>query len=457
VGTVGLSFGSATSGQGFDVATTVTQIQASEQAIETPWQNQLTTLKAQDTVLSSLGTDLSTLTTSLQALTDFDGVFSEKQGSSSDTNVLTLSSATSTAISGSHTIVVNSLATTSSDVSSTVASASDTLSGTLTIQGKTFTVDSSDNTLTTLSAAINAADIGVNANVITDSSGSRLSLVSATSGAAGQLSVTGTVSDTTAGSATAGATVSFSNVQQGADASLVVDGVPITSASNTVSNAIAGVTFVLTAPSAVGTDVQVEITNDNTDIETAMNSFVTAYNAVVGDINKQEGNDSSGNPEPLYGSPVLSQLQSSLSTALFSGAASGSINNITQLGLTVNDDGTLTLDTDTLDSVLNSNFSDVTGFLQNANSFGQTISSALNTLGTEAPNGAIYLAQQQNSAQESALNTDITNENTLLATQKTTLTNELNTANQILQSIPSQLNEVNEIYSATTGFNESTE
>jgi flagellar hook-associated protein 2 len=119
--------------------------------------------------------------------------------------------------------------------------------------------------------------------------------------------------------------------------------------------------------------------------------------------------------------------------------------------------GTLTLDTDTLDSVLNSNFSDVTGFLQNAGSFGQTMSSALNSLGTAAPNGAIYLAQQQNSAQESALNTDVTNENTLLATQKTTLTNELNSANQILQSIPSQLNEVNEIYSATTGYNESTE
>jgi flagellar hook-associated protein 2 len=459
VGTVGLSFGSATSGQGFDVATTVAQIQASEQAIENPWQSQLTTLKAQDTALSSLGTDLSTLTTSLQALTDFDGVFSEKQGSSSDTNVLSLSSASSAAISGSHTIVVNSLATTSSDVSSTVASASDTLSGTLTIQGTSFTVDSSDNTLTTLSAAINAADIGVNANVITDSSGSRLSLVSATSGAAGQLNVTGALSDTTAGSATAGATVSFSNVQQGADASLVVDGVPITSASNTVSNAIAGVTFVLTAPSATGTAVQVEITNDNTDIETAMNSFVTAYNAVVGDLNTQEGNDSSGNPEPLYGSPILSQLQSSLSAALFSGSASGAINNITQLGLAVSDDGTgkLTLDTDTLDSVLNSNFSDVTGFLQNVGSFGQTMTSALNSLGTEAPNGAIYLAQQQNTAQESALNTDISNENTLLATQKTTLTNELNTANQILQSIPSQLAEVNEIYSATTGYNESTQ
>ena len=102
MGTVGLSFGSATSGQGFDVATTVTQIQASEQAIETPWQTQLTTLQAQDTVFSSLGTDLSTLTTSLQALTNFDGVFSEKEGASSNTDVLSLSSASATAVAGSH-------------------------------------------------------------------------------------------------------------------------------------------------------------------------------------------------------------------------------------------------------------------------------------------------------------------------------------------------------------------
>ena len=79
----------------------------------------------------------------------------------------------------------------------------------------------------------------------------------------------------------------------------------------------------------------------------------------------------------------------------------------------------------------------------------------LNNLGTQAPNGAIFLAQQQNSAEETALNTDITNENALLATQKTQLTDELNTANEILQSIPSQLNEVNEMYSAITGYNQS--
>src|SRR5271168_2769927 len=106
MGTVGLSFGSPTSGQGFNVAQTVTQIQAAAAAIENPWNSQLTALQAQDTVFTSLGTDLSTLTTSVQALTDFNGVFSEKEGSSSDTNTLALTSADSTATAGSHTVVV---------------------------------------------------------------------------------------------------------------------------------------------------------------------------------------------------------------------------------------------------------------------------------------------------------------------------------------------------------------
>jgi flagellar hook-associated protein 2 len=451
MGTVGLSFGSATSGQGFDVATTVAQIQASEQAIETPWQSQLTTLKAQDTVFSSLGTDLSTLTSSLQALTDFDGVFSEKQGASSNPDLLSLTSADAAAQSGSHTITITQLAQTSSNASTAISDASDTLSGSLTIQGHEFDIDSSDNTLASLSSAINTAAIGVSASVITDSSGSRLSIVSGTSGAAGQLTISSSLSGASSGNITFPTTGSG---EAGQDAILTVDGVSVTSPSNTVSDAISGVTFQLLSSSSPGTQVQVQITNDTTDIGTAVNSFVTAYNAVVKDITTQEGDDSSGNPEPLFGNPTLALIQSGLTQALFSGSASGTVSNITQLGLTVNDDGTLSLDADTLNSVLNSNFSDVTGFLQNAESFGQTLSTTLNNLGTQEPNGAVYLAQQQNSTQETALNTDITNENTLLATQKTSLTTELNTANQILQSIPSQLNEINEIYSATTGYNE---
>jgi flagellar hook-associated protein 2 len=454
MGTVGLSFGSATSGQGFDVASTVAQIQAANQAIETPWQNQLTALKAQDTAFSSLGTDLSALTTSLQRLTDFEGVFAEKQGSSSNTDLLSLTSASSSAVAGGHTVVIGQLAQTSTDVSTAVANASDALSGSVTIQGHAFdTSTAGSNTLTGLASAINSAAIGVTASVITDSSGSRLSIVSGTSGAAGQLSaITGNLTDASNSSA-----ISFSDGQAGQpgqagqDAQLTVDGVSIASSSNTVSNAIPGVTFQLLATSA--TPVQVQITDDTTDISTAIGSFVSAYNTVVGALNAQEQSGGGSGAAPLLGNPLIAQLQESIAGSLFSSAGSGSISNITQLGLNVNNDGTLTIDSDTLTSALNSNLTDVTGFFQNSKSFGQTLAAALNNSGTQAPDGAVFLAQQQNSSQEGALNTDITNENALLATQKTQLTDELNAANQILQSIPSQLNEVNSVFDSLTGFN----
>jgi len=451
MGTVGINFGSATSGQGFDVASTVTQILAAEQAIETPWKNQLTSLQAQDAAFTSLGTDLATLTTNLQALTDFSGVFSEKQGSSSDSNALSLTSASTLAVAGSHTVVITSLAQTSSKYSDTLSSGA-TISGSLTIQigstSNTITVDSSSKTLTSLAAAINLAGIGVKANVISDASGSRLSLVSGTSGAAGEITVTSALSDVGSGTA-----IGFLNGQTGVDANLTVDGVTLNSASNTVSNAIPGVTFQLLAKSTAGNPVQVQITNSNTDIETAVNSLVTAYNAVIKDINTQEGKDSSGNAEPLYGSPTLALIQSQLSSALFGGAASGQIKNISQLGISLNNDGTLTLNGDTLNSLLNTNFDDVAGFLQNSGSFGPTLATAVNNLGGQSTTGAIYLAQKQNSAEEAALQLSITAEDARLADQKTQLTAQLNAANQILQSIPSQLNQIDEIYSAITGFN----
>jgi flagellar hook-associated protein 2 len=162
---------------------------------------------------------------------------------------------------------------------------------------QTITVGNSSNTLTTLAAAINSADAGANASVITDSSGSRLSLVSATNGAAGQLTVTSNLTDSTTSSS-----LGFNQGPTGKDASLTVDGIPLSSASNTVTNAIAGVTFQLLSADT-GTQVQVQITNNDADVSTAVGSLVTAYNAVIKDINAQEGNDASGNPEPLFGSP----------------------------------------------------------------------------------------------------------------------------------------------------------
>jgi flagellar hook-associated protein 2 len=451
MGTVGLSFGSPTSGQGFDVASTVAQIQAASSAIENPWNSQLTTLQAQDTVFTSLGTDLSTLTSSIQALTDFEGVFSEKEGSSSDPNTVALTSASTTATAGSHTILVGQLATTSSSVSGTIANANDTLSGSvvISVNGKSQPpISANGDTLSQLAAAINSAGIGVTASVLTDTNGSRLSLVSSTSGAAGQLDLSASsLSDS-------GNSLGFTT-QAGTDGSITVDGATLDISSNTVTDAIPGVTLQLLAKSTGTAPVQIEITNDNTDVETAVNNLVQAYNKVANDLTAQTGNDASGNPAPLSGTTLLSQLQTSLSAALFGGKGSGSINSLDQIGIEVESgtSGTLTLNSDTLENALNSNFADVTGFFQNTGSFGQNFASTLNNLGTQAPAGAIFLAQQQNSSEEAALKTDISNENALLATQKTQLTTELNEANQILQSIPSQLDEVNSIFDSITGFN----
>ena len=67
--------------------------------------------------------------------------------------------------------------------------------------------------------------------------------------------------------------------------------------------------------------------------------------------------------------------------------------------------------------------------------------------------GAISLAISEDSSQETTLNDNISKQEALIATQKTNLTTELNTANQILQSIPAEIQQVNEMYSAITGYN----
>ena len=218
MGAVGLNFGSATSGQGFDVTTTVNQIVTNLQAVETPWKTQLTACRAKDTALSSLGTQISTLSTDLQNLTDFSGTLADKTGSSSDTNVLALSSASSSAMAGTHTITVQNLAQTSSAASDAIG-ASDTLTGGITFKvgsGDWQTVnvgdDSTAATLSGLSAAINNADLGVTASVLTNADGTqRLSLVSQTSGSAGQITIADATNDSASPTTLADSTTADKN------------------------------------------------------------------------------------------------------------------------------------------------------------------------------------------------------------------------------------------------------
>ena len=685
MGTVGLNFGSPTSGAGFDVSATVSAIMANLQNVETPWKSQLTTLTSQDTAISSLGTLLSKLSNDLSSLTDVSGVLSQKTGSSSDTNVLVLTAATNSAVAGAHTVTVSNLAQTSSGYLDTIANASDKLSGSVSLQvgasgtPKTITLTSSDNTLAGLAKAINSSGVGITASVLTDSSGSRLSLVSGTSGKNGSIQInSNSITDVTNSNTSLGYHVGVA----GKDASLTVDGVALTSASNTVTNLIPGVTFQLLAPSATESDasleqVQVVIGNYNAGVESTVNSFVSDYNSLISAMNAQEGLTSTGQIEPLFGSPTLSLLQQDILSGInvqnpsgyldaisnnngtmlsgsmtiqvgsgtartialsdapnapaantyyagssvnsiaglaaainaanigvtagvsirngqstltlnsgtagptgaltvnssivatsdsnvnYTGASytgataatgtlgaladpadalSGSltiqvgardaqtltidpsantlaglrdqINNanlgvtasvvtsngvsslslvsntvgsagalrvtsnlldttsktnatlaynnssdiagLTGLGISVNDNGSMTLDATALDSILNSDYSGVQALFQNANSWGMAFSATLSNAGSTSSTGILKLAQKSNSGIESTLNATISREESLISAEQKSLTAELTSANEIMQALPSQLQGVDELYSAITGYNQRT-
>ena len=199
--------------------------------------------------------------------------------------------------------------------------------------------------------------------------------------------------------------------------------------------------------------MQVVVVADTSRIQSDLNTFVSDYNTLLKNITGQEGNDSSGNAEPLYGNPVIAELQGMLQGALISAPANGTVTSLYSLGITTNADGTLSLNSDTLASILNTNFDDVTGFFQNAGSFGLSFADTLNNLGSTNPTGVLALTEKMNSSEESTLNDDISNEESRLSDIKTNLTTELNQVNQTLQNIPSQLDYVNQLYSAITGYN----
>jgi flagellar hook-associated protein 2 len=122
----------------------------------------------------------------------------------------------------------------------------------------------------------------------------------------------------------------------------------------------------------------------------------------------------------------------------------------------VNNDGSVTFDATSLDSVLNADYSSVVGFFQNSNGWGQAFSAMLTNAGTGSATGILSLASGSNSNIESTLNADISKENSLISAQQTSLTAELNSANEIMQELPSQIQGVNELYSAITGYNQNT-
>jgi flagellar hook-associated protein 2 len=150
---------------------------------------------------------------------------------------------------------------------------------------------------------------------------------------------------------------------------------------------------------------------------------------------------------------VSSGIKDVTSNASLNYTESSAIPGLMALGISMNNDGTIALDVNALDSVLNSDFNDVVGFFQSANGWGMTVANILNQAGTGSSSGILKLAQKANSTVESNLNAEVAKEEALIADQQKRLTAELNQANQILQALPSQLSGMDMIYSAVTGYN----
>jgi flagellar hook-associated protein 2 len=152
-------------------------------------------------------------------------------------------------------------------------------------------------------------------------------------------------------------------------------------------------------------------------------------------------------------SSVLDSTNTSESTLSYT--SSSDINSLISLGVSVSNDGTMTFDAASLDSVLNSDYSSVVGFFQNANSWGQSFATTLTNSGSSSSTGILKLASASNSNIESTLNADISKEELQISAQQKLLTSQLNSANEIMQAIPTQLSSISELYSAITGYNQS--
>jgi len=302
-----------------------------------------------------------------------------------------------------------------------------------------------------LAGVINQANMGVTATVVQNSDGtSDLAFQSETAGSAGTLSVTSKLSAISATALTYGNTSPFTSTT--ADGGLIggFSGGDVLSGSLSVQ--VGG-----------GTATTIKVPSGNATLAGLAGALNDANLGVTATpVESSNGAWSISVVSGVVGSAGALSITSSVldttntTTSSLSYTDSSDIGSLTGLGISVNNDGSLTFDATSLDSVLNADYSSVVGFFQNSNGWGQAFSTMLTNTGTGSSTGILALASSSNSNIESTLNADISKESTLISAQQTSLTAELNSANEIMQELPSQLDGVNELYSAITGYNQNT-
>lgn len=460
-----VSFNSAAllNGSGIDVSSVVKAILSPQSGSISLLQNQQTDLSTQAGLLAGLNNSLTNLAAAVLSLASISGPLTAQSATSSQPDILNATAQT-TAPAGTHQIVVSSLATIGTLYTNPVTdSKASFLTGAATTgdvklqvgntNGKGAVRDiaitaGSNDTLSSLASYINGQNWGVTANVVTDANGARLALTSQATGTPGALSITSNNTGLT-----------FNTPAGGTNASLTIDGVPFSSASNTLTGPIPGVTLNLTS-SAPATQVQLTVGPDTVQATNAINSFVSAYNAVISGINTQFTVDPTTNTEgPLGSDTALRTLQASLlQDATYSITGNSGLVNLAALGIDFNNDGTLTVNqvaTDThpsLSNVLATNPGAVQSFFQNASGtgFASNFNNDLFNL-TDVTDGILNVDIAGNKTQQQALTTEITNLQDRLTAEQQQLTLQYAQVNATLEAFPSLLLQVTSEIGALNG------
>ena len=219
------------------------------------------------------------------------------------------------------------------------------------------TIDSGNSSLAGIRTAINNAsdNTGVTASIITDDSGARLVLTSNETGTENAISVSvsdsdGNNTDTSGLSAfvySSGGTENLSSISTAKDAIVNIDGFTTTSSSNSIANAIDGVTLNV---KDVGSST-LDITRNDEAILESVNEFASAYNALMTEIKSQRSGQ-------LEADSTLLTIERQVRDVFNSGASitGSSFSYLVEAGISFDKNGVMTVDEDKVNEVLSSDF-----------------------------------------------------------------------------------------------------
>ncbi|WP_232821136.1 flagellar filament capping protein FliD [Dyella sp. C11] len=409
--------------------------------------NLLTGLSSLNSALGGIQTALATLT-SASTFNSFTSTLTPQGSSSSIGTATTMSSAHA----GSYTINVSQLATAQKRASNAIASGTAVGQGTLNITVGSTTMNlavSATDTLSTIATAINNStqNPGVTATIVNGTNGQQLMLSSSKTGVANAFTISANATSSDGLTALAN-TLNTPGNNEAQDAKLTIDDIPVTSATNTVTGMMDGVTLNLTG---TGTNT-LTVAQDSTAATNAIQGLVDAYNSYASTVTSLSSYDtSSGSAGVLLGDTTLTSVQRSIASVLSNSVKGNSIGTLANLGITRNADGTLALDTDKLSSALQSNPSAVQNLFNGTNGYATNLNTAI-TAYTQS--GGIISTRMdslnntltQLSQQQTALDARMSTYQTQLQQQYTnldTLMSSLNNTSTYLTTALEQLSNSN--------------